>query len=69
MGFAVAPLSNHPNRNWRRRMQQAADQFLADQEHLIEQVMPATWYADSERASLRTRIRQAYLAGYQDGRK
>ena len=50
-------------------MEQAADQFLADQQHLIDKAMPATWYAESERAALRTRIRQAYLAGYQDGRK
>jgi len=50
-------------------MQQAADQFLADQDHLIAQAMPKAWYAESERASLRTRIRQAYISGYQDGRK
>jgi hypothetical protein len=50
-------------------MEQAADQFLAEQQHLLDKAMPAAWYAESERASLRTRIRQAYLAGYQDGRK
>lgn len=50
-------------------MQQAADQYLGEQEHLIGEAMPRAWYADAERAALRTRIRQAYLAGYQDGRK
>lgn len=50
-------------------MEQAADQFLADQDHLIERAIPKAWYAESERGALRTRIRQAYLAGYQDGRK
>lgn len=62
-------MTNHPNRDWRRHMQQAADQYLADQAHLIERAMPRAWYAESERAALQTRIRQAYLAGYQDGRK
>lgn len=62
-------MTNHPNRNWRRRMQNAADQYLADQQHLIDAAMPAAWYAESERGALRTRIRQAYLAGYHDGRK
>ena len=50
-------------------MQQAADQYLADQAQLLERAMPRAWYAESERDALRTRIRQAYLAGYQDGRK
>lgn len=62
-------MTNHPNRNWRRHMQQAADQYLAEQEHLIREAMPQAWYADAERCALRTRIRQAYLAGYQDARK
>lgn len=60
-------MTNHPNRNWRQRMLAAADQWLETTmaKALIE--IPL----DSRRAvdGLRNRIREAYLAGYEDGRK
>jgi hypothetical protein len=63
-------MTNHPNRNWRQRMEQAADQFLESSagKVLVEVPIDRTKHA-TEIASLRWRIREAYLLGYQDGRK
>lgn len=60
-------MTNHPNRNWRQRMQQAADQWLQTSEaRCLAEIIPYTW---PQSEALSKRIRLAYLAGYQDGRK
>lgn len=60
-------MTNHPNRNWRQRMQAAADQWLETSAGKVLAEVPI----DPRRLveGLRNRLRQAYLAGYQDGRK
>ncbi|HSV73523.1 MAG TPA: hypothetical protein VLH79_07170 [Chthonomonadales bacterium] len=59
-------VSNHPNRNWRRRMEQAADQFL---ESSAGKVLVEVPLSPGSVQGLRNRIREAYLSGYRDGRK
>lgn len=59
-------MSNHPNRNWRARMQAAADQWLQTAQSKVLARVP---YAGPQDAALRERLREAYLAGYQDGHK
>lgn len=59
-------MTAHPNRNWRRRMEQAADQWL---ETAHAKVLAEVPYIGPQVAVLRKRLREAYLAGYQDGRK
>jgi hypothetical protein len=57
-------MTNHPNRNWRQHMQQAADQWMqTSMARVLIEVSLATL------DGLRNRIRAAYCAGYQDGRK
>jgi len=60
-------MSNHPNRNWRRRMQQAADQWLSTDAGRFLSESPLS--AAGVYEGLRKRLRDAYLAGYQDGKK
>lgn len=60
-------VANHPNRNWRARMRAAADQWLTTSEaRVLIEVPVAHGKTD---AALRQRIRDAYEAGYADGRK
>lgn len=54
-------MSNHPNRNWRRRMHEHADAYVADRS--------ASWPADGavvvlSRADLEWQIREAFQGGY-----
>lgn len=60
-------MSNHPNRGWRQRMRQAADQWLAGEQAHVLIELPITHGRTVD--ALRNRIREAYLAGYADGRK
>lgn len=57
-------MANHPNRNWRARMNNAADQWLA--QWPMERPVPRRPITDEE---LRILLRAAYLAGYEDGRR
>ena len=57
-------MTNHPNRNWRRRMQQAADQWLSQFPWRTEP--GARMMSESD---LREAMRRAYVAGFEDGRK
>jgi len=59
-------MTNHPNRNWRRRMQQAADQW---QETSAGKALAEIPFDLRDPTTLRNRLRQAYLCGYEDGRK
>lgn len=55
-------MTNHPNRNWRRTMHEAADAHLAGYrwpEGGVHMMTPE---------QLREALRTAYLAGYTDGR-
>lgn len=61
-------MSNHPNRNWRQRMQVAANQWLSGVASVLY-TMPLGNDEPARTDGLRNRIREAYLAGYQDGRK
>jgi hypothetical protein len=54
-------MNNHPNRNWRQRLNHAADQWMATQE---AQVMA---YLPQGPGALSARLRLAYLAGLRDG--
>lgn len=56
--------NNHPNRNWRARMRAACDQWLSLWDW--RGTMGARLLTDDE---LRELLRQAYAAGYTDGRK
>jgi hypothetical protein len=60
--------NNHPNRNWRARMQSACDQWLSSAAQVLY-VMPQCSDEPARTEGLRNRIRTAYLAGYIDGRK
>lgn len=55
---------NHPNRNWRRRMEHAADQWLETSAGKALAEIPLATLA-----GLRNRLREAYLYGYRDGRR
>jgi hypothetical protein len=57
-------VTNHPNRNWRRHMEQAADQWLSRWPWKTEPGMRMLTEDD-----LRALMRLAYLVGYQDGRR
>ncbi len=57
--------NNHPNRNWRARMQAAADQWLADLIALWRQGSGVREFSDRDRELLRA----GYVAGYADGRR
>lgn len=57
-------MSNHPNRNWRARLNAAADQWSAGREAELLARMPV-----SDPKYWLTRIRLAYLAGLRDGEK
>ena len=50
---------NHPNRNWRQRMQQAADQWMSSDAALALVEIPIT--AGQQIDALRYRLRMAYL--------
>lgn len=56
-------MTNHPNRNWRAQACQAAEQFLQKYSFLHE--APLTPGGDG----LKNRLREAYLAGFADGRE
>lgn len=58
---------NHPQRNWRRRANEAADQWQDSPAGKLLAEGPL----DPERRveGLRARLRIAYLAGYDAGRK
>lgn len=63
-------MTNHPNRNWRQRMQAAADQWLTTPAGRVLSEAPLTIEHEAARMiGLRNRLREAYLAGYADGRK
>jgi len=55
-------MSNHPNRNWRSRLQSAADQWLETDE-ARELAAPSP-----DPIERRRRIRQAYITGFEAGR-
>lgn len=57
-------MTNHQRRNWRRHMQQAADQWLAKFPWHTE---PGARLVTED--ELLSTMRDAYLAGYEDGRK
>ena len=59
-------MTNHPNRNWRQRMQAAADQWLETSHAKVLAEVP---YTGPQGDALRKRLRDAYIAGYQDARK
>jgi hypothetical protein len=59
-------MTNHPNRNWRRQMEAAADQWTMTPECESLIFLPAIRPVDN---AIRAQLREAYLAGYQDGRK
>jgi hypothetical protein len=54
--------NNHPSRGWRARMQNSCNQWLELARWLWLQ--PPIGHDET-----RDRLRTAYLAGYQDGRK
>lgn len=58
-------MTNHPNRGWRKRAEQAADQWLDTDEGRVLVEVPLA--PDPE--ARRKRVRAAYLAGYRDGRR
>jgi hypothetical protein len=63
--MAITEVTNHPNRNWRRRMHQHADAYVADR--------AASWPAYGavvvlSRADLERHIRDAFQGGYACGR-
>lgn len=64
-------VTNHPNRNWRQRMQAAADQWQQTSARVLWELPlrsnPSTGWAPQN--GLRERCRESYLAGYTDGRK
>jgi len=63
-------VTNHPNRHWRLRMQQAADQWQETSAGKLLAEVPFDFRDPAAfLAGLRKRLRQAYLCGYQDGRK
>ena len=55
-------MTNHPNRNWRRRMAVACDAFLARWRWRPDE------FALTRDAEMRELMRQSYTVGYQDGR-
>lgn len=57
-------MSNHPNRNWRARLNAAADQWLGEREAELLAQMPLR-----EAGAIRLRLRLAYLAGLRDGER
>ena len=59
-------MTNHPKRNWRANMHAAADQWLQTSH---AKVLAEVHYTGPQGDALRKRLRDAYLAGYQDGRK
>lgn len=59
-------MTNHPNRGWRQRMERAADQWAQTSEARILAEVPM---AEPVPVMLAKRLRMAYLAGYQDGRR
>lgn len=61
-------MTNHPNRNWRSRMTSACDQWLSSSARVLYE-MSLRHDEPGRTDGLRERIRTAYLAGYQDGRK
>lgn len=60
-------MSNHPNRNWRRRMQQSADQWLSGAASVLY-TLPLRNDEPARSEGLRNRLREAYLAGYKAAR-
>lgn len=59
-------MTNHPNRNWRRRMYEQADAYVADKSQ--------SWPADGavvvlSRADLERTIRETFQHGYACGRE
>jgi hypothetical protein len=54
-------LSNHPNRNWRQRLNHAADQWMISTEAQVMANLP------QGPGALSARLRLAYLAGLRDG--
>lgn len=60
-------MSNHPNRNWRRRAQAAAEAFLAGPAGEVLAEVP--WRPSEALAAIRGRLRQAFLLGYEAGRQ
>lgn len=56
-------MTNHPNRNWRRRMADACETYLA-----LWRWRPGEFTMTSD-TELRGLMTQAYQAGYTDGRQ
>jgi hypothetical protein len=54
-------MANHPNRNWRQRLNHAADQWMSTQEAQVMANLP------QGPGALSARLRLAYLAGLRDG--
>lgn len=60
---------NHPNRGWRARMRADADQWLTSKHaHVLIQV-PISANPVRRAEGMLNRLREAYEAGYKDGRK
>ena len=55
---------NHPNRNWRARLNAAADQWLGTFEGTLLAGIPLR-----DDGAIRARLRLAYLAGLRDGER
>jgi hypothetical protein len=59
---------NHPNRNWRQRLNTAADQWASTIEAELLVDTPIGAYNEADYlAAWRKRLRLAYLAGLRDG--
>ena len=60
--------NNHPNRNWRQRLNNAADQWAVSIEaELLVDTPIGAYNAENYLAAWRKRLRLAYLAGVRDG--
>lgn len=63
-------MSNHPARNWRRRMRDSAEAWLISTEAGVLIDVPIKAATEDEWTdAMTTRIRRAYQAGFADGRK
>lgn len=60
--------NNHPSRNWRQRLNNAADQWAVSIEaELLVDTPIGAYNAEDYLAAWRKRLRLAYLAGIRDG--
>ena len=61
-------MHNHPNRNWRQRLNTAADQWAVSIEaDLLVDTPIGAYNSEDYLAGWRKRLRLAYLAGIRDG--